>query len=74
MVTGASVVAFGPFRVDWSAAGDGGGHLYYPAEYVPSHHPLGVRKPGGVAMAVTFEKDIAKVDGSSRDWGYRLAP
>jgi len=74
VVTGASSVAFGPFMIDWSTAGDGGGHLYYPVEFFPVNGPRGVRKPGGVAMAVTFEKDIGKVDASSREWVFRRAP
>lgn len=74
VVTGARSVSFGPFKVDWSTAGHGGGYVYYPSEYFPGHRPGGVRKPGGASMAVTFEKDITKVDASSKEWDFRHRP
>ena len=74
LVTGARSIAFGPFKIEWSAAGHGGGWVYYPAEYFPAHDPRGIRKPGGASMAVTFEKDIARVDASNRKWNFRQRP
>lgn len=74
VVTGARSVAFGPFRIEWSAAGHGGGWVYYPAEYFPAHAPRGVQMPGGASMAVTFEKDIEKVDANNKGWDFRRRP
>jgi hypothetical protein len=74
VVTNARFVAFGPFRIEWSTAGDGGGWVYYPGEYLPAGDQRGVLKPGGASMAVTFEKDIAKVDASNREWNFKRRP
>jgi hypothetical protein len=61
-------VAFGPFRIGWSAAGGGAGYLYY-ARY--AHEAPG---PSDTYLCVTSETDVARLDTAAAKWRYRFSP
>ena len=74
-VTGATGVAFGPFNIQWSSAGSTGGYVYYPSQYwwikLPWGGYLAIKNPRGPLMAVTTERDPAKVNARDPRWKYR---
>ncbi len=74
-VSNATFVAFGPFKIDWSTAGDDAGYLYYPNRYrryrMPGGRYISVPILNGTMMAVTDERKIEAVDVHNRKWKFK---
>ena len=75
VVSNATRIAFGPFDIEWSSAGTFGGYVYYPSRYRWIEIPRGTywayKVLGGPKMAVTTERDLAKVDARDSRWKFR---
>ena len=73
-VSNATGVAFGPFNIQWSTAGTAGGYVYYPSPYRWIRMPWGkywaIKTFGGPSMAVTTERNLAKVDAEDPRWKF----
>ncbi len=73
-VTGATSIAVGPFMIHWSTAGNAGGYIYYPEHtryvWMPWGKYYAMRLPGGPELAVTTEREIAKVDANDPRWRF----
>ncbi|HEY3855668.1 MAG TPA: hypothetical protein VGO67_14865 [Verrucomicrobiae bacterium] len=76
-VKGARSIAFGSFKIDWSINTVGIGWIYYPSHNLVFKLPWGkwisIPLPGGQAMAVTTERDLAKVDANDPRWTFMKA-
>ena len=75
VLSSARGIAFGPFDIQWSTAGTAGGYVYYPSPYRWIKMPWGkyyaYKVPGSPVMAVTTERDLAKVDARDRRWKFQ---
>ena len=77
VVTNAKGIAFGPFNIGWSYAGGASGYVYYPSRDRWIKKPWGgywgyqlPKELGGPVMAVTFERDLTKVDANDKRWKF----
>jgi hypothetical protein len=77
-VTNALSVAFGPFNIGWSSAGNlGAGYVYYPDRYRYVRLPffsaryVAIRTLKGPQIAITTERDIARIDALDPRWKFQ---
>ena len=72
---GAKSIAFGPFKIDWSSAGTAGGYVYYPEGVRWLRAPWGIYYAiptlRGASMAVTTERQMAKIDAKDPRWKFK---
>ena len=72
---GAKNIAFGAFKIGWSSAGTAGGYVYYPERVRWLRTPWGTYFPiptlRGVSMAITTERQMAKIDAKDPRWKFK---
>jgi hypothetical protein len=74
-VSSAKSIAFGSFDIAWSIAGSSGGYVYYPSAVRYIKMPWGkywsYKTIGGQELAVTTERNLAKIDANDPRWKYK---
>jgi hypothetical protein len=73
VVRSASDIKFGPFKVEWSTAGNGLGYVYYPIDYISVFHHV-IQTRGSFEMAIPSARDIKDIDASSEKLAFRRIP
>jgi hypothetical protein len=61
-------IAFGPFRIAWSSAGEDAGYVYY------DHYAHESATPSDTYMCLTSEKAPAGLDAADSKWVYKFSP
>lgn len=60
-------IAFGPFEIGWSIAGDDAGYIYY------DHYAHETAAPSDTYICLTTEKDAAGLDAADPKWTYKFS-
>ena len=61
-------IAFGPFEIGWSIAGDDAGYIYY------DHYAHETASPSDTYICLTTEKALAGLDAADPKWIYKFSP
>jgi ribosomal protein L27 len=67
-------IVFGPFNIEWSISSPPSGYVYYEEQYWFVTPRWCIPKSSSMAMAITSETDITKIDARDKKWKFKTRP